>query len=135
MKIKFSNIFILIVLAFMLFMGFGLIGSSLNIIDFITPPSMTDSTVTDSIVTEPEVKDLINFTFYDSETYHYLVAEDCMSWGEWVESEYNTIGITNGNCDGDWVGTIYYGVSPVTYSDQPVRSDDDIKLNGYYELN
>lgn len=40
-------------------------------------------------------------------------AKEGMTWGEWIESEYNTIGATNGDYTGDGVGFIYVGLSPI----------------------
>lgn len=66
----------------------------------------------------------ITFTFVDLDGNAFLLnALEGMTWGEWVESEYNTVGITNGNIDGDYVGSIYYGIYYVMFMGE----------KGYYE--
>ena len=128
MKIKFSNILIVIGVALVLFMALGLISSISNNNDPIIIPSDTDS-----VVTEPESVNIIEFTITGFGNSYTLNAEEGMTWGEWVESEYNTIGFTNGNSEGDWVGTIYYGVSFVYYNDNSLDAEDVIVSGGYYD--
>jgi hypothetical protein len=49
-----------------------------------------------------------------------------MLWGEWADSKYNIIGITNGNSEGDWVGTMYLDVSSVRDHDGNPQLDTDV---------
>ena len=61
-----------------------------------------------------------------------LKAEYGMTWGEWVESKYNTIGITNGNNLGEHRGTIYLEVTPVTLNGNRVYDTDLIVADAKY---
>ena len=129
MKIKFSNILIVIGVALVLFMAFGLISSISNNDDITTNPSITDS-----VVTEPESVNIIEFTISIFDNSYTLNAEEGMTWGEWVDSEYNTVGITNGNSDGENVGSIYYEVSFVFFDYYPLCSVDVISSGAHYEV-
>lgn len=59
-------------------------------------------------------------------------AKEGMTWGEWVDSKYNTIGATNGDSDGENIGVIYVGESRVGNGSTSVRATDIIEVNGEY---
>ena len=42
-----------------------------------------------------------------------FTAKKGMTWGEWIKSEYNTMGFANGNGMGEGIGYIYLGLSGV----------------------
>lgn len=77
-------------------------------------------------------------TFYidldNNGEYYPFIATKGMTWGEWVDSYYNTHFITNGNSDGENVGTIYYIVSAVSLYGNRVSDTDEIYENCQYQV-
>ena len=63
-----------------------------------------------------------------------LKAKYGMTWGEWVESKYNTIGLTNGNLEGDYLGTIYFKISYVALNKSTVYDTDLIVADAEYTV-
>lgn len=77
---------------------------------------------------------IIEFTFDSSSGVYTLQAVDGMTWGEWVDSEYNTIGISNGSSMGEYVGSIYNGINYLRLEGYDVFADDVIVANGQYTI-
>jgi hypothetical protein len=75
---------------------------------------------------------LITFTYDWYGTVHTLNAVEGMTWAEWIDTDYNTIGLTDGNSMGDYKGNIYYGVSSVWFDNAEVSINDVIISNGEY---
>jgi hypothetical protein len=77
-------------------------------------------------------------TFYidldNNGEYYPFLATKGMTWGEWVDSYYNTNFLTNGNSDGENVGTIYYIVSAVSLYGNRVSDTDEIYENCQYQV-
>lgn len=71
---------------------------------------------------------LISFSVSHQGTSATLQAEDGMTWGEWIESDYNTEGFSVSN------GYINAGPYPITASTSHVRASDVITSNGSYTI-
>lgn len=75
----------------------------------------------------------ISFTIksYDDavETYEAI---DGMTWGKWIDSDYNTFDATSGNMDGDYVGSVYDGVRGVYLNDNIASVTDVIVADAEY---
>ena len=63
----------------------------------------------------------------------YTAIEE-MTWGEWIESEYNTLGATSGNMHGDYIGWVYRGINMVELNNSHAHVTDMIIANAIYTL-
>ena len=77
----------------------------------------------------------ITFTIGEEINYsqEYRAVEG-MTWGEWINTEYNTIGITSGNSEGVNVGQMYLGVSGLVYNGNNVLETDIIIAGEFYRI-
>lgn len=91
------------------FAGINQIGNDKDIINTSCSVKLEDKTATFGIwtgVIEYEVK-LVEFISFTIDGVEYQAIED-MTWGEWVESKYNTTSaVFNGNAPGMDYGSIY----------------------------
>lgn len=63
----------------------------------------------------------------------YTAIEE-MTWGEWIESDYNTLGATSGNMVGDYIGSVYQGIRGVYLNGDIAHVADMIIANAIYIL-
>lgn len=60
-------------------------------------------------------------------------AIDGMTWGEWIRSSYNTLGLTAGTTLGDDTSHVYLAYTPLTLYGSTVSTTDPVYADSYYE--